>query len=113
MNHSFNPNIARVMGVEDAIVVEFLAHQVRFNEVSQINHYDGDFYVRGSANILAEVFNFWTKSKIARILKRLENDDCIKSEYLDEHGMERAKWYTIKSKSIKAVYGIRGDLENE
>ena len=93
MNHSFNVEIATQYGIEKAILIENFFFWVSKNKANNKNMYEGRAYTYNTAEAFAELFPYMTESKIARLLREMEQDGLIISRQFGKY--DRTKSYTL------------------
>ncbi len=106
MNYAFNVDIANIVGVEKAVLIENIAFWIKKNKANGRNEREGRFWTYNSSRAFAELFPFWTTSKIQRMLRTLEEDRYILSGTYNKVQYDRTKWYTITDEYIESLYGL-------
>ena len=104
--HSFRADVAKSLGVDQAIILGNLAFWIIKNKANERHFYEGYFWTYNSARAFAELFPYWSPSKISRILRDLEKKSVIKSGSFNKHSYDRTKWYTICDETILQKYTI-------
>ena len=100
---NFSSEAAELYGVDGAIMLHHLAFWVFRNKLNCKNEIDGHTWTWNSARAFSEIFPFWSKDQIRRILMNLEKKDAIKSAVHNRAGFDRTKWYTVTDK-VKQLY---------
>ncbi len=95
MTHIFEVEDANQYGVEKAVIIYHLRHWIRRNYANQRNIYDGRCWTYNSAEALCDLFPYWTRRKIARLLQDLEAEGVIVSGNYNEKKYDRTKWYAF------------------
>ncbi len=103
MKYTFDPVIAKRYGVEGAIIIENLYFWIMKNKANDKNYFDGDYWTYNSVKAFEELFPFWTKRQIERILKNLEKEGAIKTGNYNKSPYDRTKWYAL-NKMIYSIY---------
>ena len=98
MNYAFSSDVAILVGVDCAIMLEKLNFCIKENEVNNKNFYDGYYWFCASLKTFSKLFPFWSEKQIRRILSKLEKDGYIKVGNYNEHLCDRTKWYTLTLK---------------
>ncbi|MFK4786035.1 hypothetical protein [Fusobacterium sp. MFO224] len=106
MNHSFNVELAREYGIEEAILIENIAFWLRKNMTNNKNYIAGNYWVYNSYKSFNELFPYINPKKIQRVLVKLEKLNVIKSGSFNKRSYDRTKWYTIVSIKIKKLYNL-------
>lgn len=94
---SFYEADALKYGVEQAIVLRHLRYWVEINMANRRNLEDGRHWTYNSAEALTQIFPFWNRRKIARLLDGLENAGAIASGCYNRNPSNRTKWYTTQT----------------
>lgn len=98
MNYSFDVEVAKVVGVDCAIMLENFRFWILKNKANNKNFYDGAYWTYNSIKAFSELFPFWTEKQIRRILSNLEKEGYIKSGNYNEVTYDRTKWYSFTEK---------------
>ncbi len=103
MNHHFNTEIAKLYGLEEAILLENLYFWVKKNKANNQNFHNGYYWTYNSVKAFNELFDYITPSKISRALKNLEENGLVKSGCFNTNKYDHTKWYTVTEK-VKAFF---------
>lgn len=96
MKHLFDVRLAKVHGIEAAVLLENLHFWQMKNESCGKHEHDGRFWTYNTSESFAKLFPYMSKHKIGRLLKRMEDEDgLIKSGNYNKTKYDRTKWYTI------------------
>lgn len=95
MIFSMDSNIATLVGVNGAIMLDNINFWVKTNEANHRNFYDGHYWTYNSIKAFAKLFPFWTERTVRYILDKLEADGYILSGCYNEDKMNHTKWYTL------------------
>ena len=109
MKYSFDPIIAKYYGVDGAIVIENLYFWIMKNKANDKNYFDGEYWTYNSVKAFEELFPFWSKRQIERILKNLENEGAIKTGNYNKLQYDRTKWYAL-NQTVLSIYA-NGEME--
>ena len=71
MNYSFDIFLAKEVGVNEAIMIQNLVFWISKNKANEKHYHDGRYWTYNSQQALEEIFPFWSKYQIQRILKSL------------------------------------------
>ena len=102
MNHSFNIEIAKELGILEAILLNNLYFWIKHNEANEVNYYDGDFWTFNSVKAMTKLFPYATERQIRYALNKLERENIIKVGNYNKSLYDRTLWYALteKGKSI-------------
>lgn len=106
MNHSFNVEVAKKYGIEEAILIENIAFWIGQNIDKNRNYKKGNYWVYNSYKSFSEVFPYMNYKKIQRALIKLENLGVLKSGNFNKLSYDRTKWYTIIDGKVKEIYKL-------
>lgn len=91
----FNPQLAKLIGLDSAILLHQIHYWVKINEKANRNFQDGFFWTYNTFTDWGTHFPFWSVSTIKRIIKNLEDRKLIVSSRFNKLGMDRTKWYRV------------------
>ena len=100
--HVFSVDDAVQYGVEKAVILQnirFWLEKVKANDKDDHKH-DGYYWTYNSARAFAEIFPYYNKSKVHRLLTQLEGEGAIISGNFNKAGYDRTKWYSMPEFSI-------------
>lgn len=113
MNHTFNTEVARRYGLEEAILLENIYFWVRKNRANNKNCHNGKYWTYNSVKAFNEMFEYITPSKISRALKNLEKNGLIETGCFNQNSYDHTKWYTVTEKA-KPFFEFKDSiLQNE
>lgn len=103
MNHNFDVNIAKKLGLEEAIILNNLCFWIQKNKANNTHFYDGKHWTYNSVKAFNEMFPYWTPRQIDRILKSLEAQGAIFTGNYNKSNYDRTKWYAV-SDNVYSMY---------
>ena len=103
MNHSFNIDIAKCVGVDAAIIIENLYYWIEKNKANNKHFYDGYYWTYNSIKAFNDLFPYWNNGQITRILKKLETENFIITGNYNKLAYDRTKWYSL-TKNVYCIY---------
>jgi DNA-binding PadR family transcriptional regulator len=104
--HSFSPILAKKLSVEHAVIYQNLEFWCKQNEIDNRNFHDGRYWTYNSATTFAKKFDYFSSSKIARLLRDLEESGYIVSARLSEDKRDQTKWYSVVYETIEYIHKI-------
>ena len=111
-NHSFNINVACIVGERKAILLKEQYGWCLKNLHNDRNIHAGHAWTYNSAKAYAQKFPYWNPKSISRWLKEMENEGWIASANLNKVAFDRTKWYTVNFRRYDmAVTGC--DMKSE
>lgn len=102
MEHSFDIEIAKEYGIEEAILLKHIDYWVYKNEANGKNFYDGYYWTYNSIKAFKELFPYMSEKKIRNALNKLIENGLIITGCYNSDVRDRTLWYAIteKGKSI-------------
>jgi DNA-binding HxlR family transcriptional regulator len=95
MNHSFNVEIAKEYGIEEAIILENMYFWLEKNRVNQRHIIDGKVWTYNSQSALSELFPYMNRSKIQRVMTKLEDLGLILRANYNIAKYDKTTWYAL------------------
>lgn len=107
--HFFDIDIAKLYGVNCAVILQNIWHWVKKNEANGKNFYDGTYWTYNSTKAFQELFPYLSQKQIETALKKLRDDGIIITGNYNALKYDRTLWYAVteKGKSILLV----GEME--
>lgn len=97
----FNPEAAKMYGVNEAIMLHHLVHWIHRNALNGQNEVEGKIWTWNSVKAFKGIFTFWSHDQIRRILSNLEKKGAIETGTHNQLGFDRTKWYTITAEASR------------
>ena len=94
----FDPDIAKRVGIREAVVYEYIRFWCEKNRRSNRNLHDGYHWTYGSASKISESMPFISKKQIWLSIKNLHKADLIDIGRYNKKNYDRTAWYRIKEK---------------
>ncbi len=107
--HHFDTEVAKVVGIEKAVILSHINFWIEKNEADNTNFIDGRYWTFSTVKGFHKLFPYMTPKTIRRCLLQLEEDDYLTSSHLSDNPTNRTKWYSLNP----AFYAIcpYGQLE--
>lgn len=109
MNHSFDVNIAKKYGIEEAILLQHIYFWIEKNKANEKHFYNGTYWTYSTKKALAVLFPYLTPRKIDYALNNLIENGLIITGYFNEKPTDRTLWYAL----TKMGYCILQNCEME
>lgn len=103
MEHSFNTGIAKIVGVEGAVIMKHLFYWVQKNYGNGKHFYDGSYWTYNSVKGFSVIFDYLNTKQINRILGNLIKNGFIKTGNYNANKMDRTMWYAFTEKGIELM----------
>lgn len=100
MQYQFDAELATQYGVDEAIFVHRIYWWVRQNRANNRNFKDGHYWTHDSVQALIskDVFGFWTRRQLERIIKSCTEKGLILTADYNTDRRARPLWYTVTDK---------------
>ena len=105
MEHHFNIEIAKQYGVDESIILHNINFWVQKNSANKKHFYDNDYWTYNSVEAFTELFPYWTRRQIERIINSLVDQGLIKKGNYNKSSYDRTTWYGLTELS-KSYYSI-------
>jgi len=106
MNHSFDIDIAKQYGVEEAIIIENIAFWIKKNISNNKHNYDGYYWTYNSCKSFSELFPYIKADKINRILNKLIEKKVLIVGNYNKYKYDQTRWYSIIDTSIMKKFKL-------
>ena len=110
MIYAFDEDVAKVVGVEAAVVLDKFAWWIRKNEANGKNFHEGRYWTYNSTKAMEDLFPFFNRWKIERILKKLIKDGYLLTGNFNKMAFDRTLWYALSDKGNELVHIANHDL---
>lgn len=98
MKYYFDEDVAKDVGVEEAIMFSNILYWVQKNKANkqeETHYHDGKWWTYNTIDAFVELFPFWSKRQIERILKNLVENDYIYKDSFNKNPYDRTTWYAV------------------
>lgn len=102
MNHSFDVELATRYGVQEAIFIENVRFWVLKNKANNKHFYKGKYWTYNSAKAYAELFPYWSKQQIERIISKLKEAGILVVDHFSTNHYDRTNWYTLNEEMLSS-----------
>ena len=109
-------DFAKEHGVNEAIMYQYFSYWIAKNKANDKHFYDGYTWTYNSQKALTELFPFWNRAKIQRIISSLENQGLLIKGNYNQLAYDRTTWYALPKFEQSVVQNQTvncSDLNNE
>ena len=110
MMHSFNVELAKVYGIECAIILHDIYYWVKYNEVRDSNLVNGRHWTYNTRKSMAYHFPYWSNDQIKRFTKKLIDAGLILVEQHNKKSFDHTLWYSLTDQGFVLMDAIYADL---
>jgi len=100
MEYSFNVSVAEKCGLEEAILLKNIIFWCNQNAANERHFHDGMYWTYNSAKAFSELFPFWNRVKIQRLLDSLKEKGLIVVGNYNEAKYDRTLWYSVTETAL-------------
>ena len=111
--HFFDARIAKLYGVNCAVILQNIWHWIRKNEANGVNFYDGDTWTYNSTKAFSSLFPYLSAKQIETALKKLREEGIIKTGNYNAVKYDRTLWYAITEKGKSILLAGEMDIPAE
>lgn len=95
MNHSFDINIAKKYGIEEAILLQYLYFWIEKNKANEKHFYNGTYWTYNTKKAFSNLFPYMTPRKIDYTLNNLIEKGLVITDNFNADGRDRTLWYAL------------------
>lgn len=110
-HHSFVPSIAKMYGVNAAIILENIRYWVLFNESNGTNEHDGYTWTYNSMEAFQKQYEYMSLWQIRNAIGKLKEEGLILTGNYNTESFNRTMWYTLTDKGRSLFQVIRRSKE--
>lgn len=101
MEHSFDVDIAKEYGVNEAIVLRHFQFWILHNKANETNFYEGRHWTYNSRKALSEIFPYFSVDQLVRIINKLVDAGILMKGNFNDNKMDRSLWYAFTDKGLE------------
>jgi len=105
MDYSFNVQLAEQYGVEEAVLLNHLYFWIQHNAANKQHFHDGRYWTYNSAQAFSEIFTFWSRQKIDRMIQNLKDQDAVIIGNYNEKNGDKTRWFALPEKVVSVIEG--------
>lgn len=109
MDHNFNIEVAKKVGIAPAVILNNLYWWIQKNEANSKHFHDGYYWTYNSVKAFNDIFPYMTEKQIRGALSKLEEAELIKTGNYNSMAYDRTKWYAITEKGKSLL--LLGQME--
>jgi hypothetical protein len=96
--HSFDPEIAKAVGVNAATIYQNILYWIEKNEANEKHCYDGQYWTYNSIRAFGEQFPYLSEKQIKTALNKLFEQGLIVKGNYNKIGLDKTNWYGLPQK---------------
>lgn len=94
--HSFDPEVAKKVGVNAAVIYQNIAFWVEKNRANNKHLHEGRYWTYNSMRAFEELFPYLTQKQIRTAIDKLIDCGLIVAGNFNKAGYDRTKWYSLQ-----------------
>lgn len=103
MTFSFDSDVAKIVGVNGAVLFCNISFWVMKNKANDRHFHDGNYWTYNSTQAFTELFPFLSRQQVRTALDKLVDENLILTGEYNEKDFDRTKWYTLTRKGWEIV----------
>lgn len=96
-------NIAKVLGLNEAIVLQQVHYWIEINKKAKRNCQEGRYWTYNTIEEWREEFPFWSKDTVKRTFKKLREMGLMIVGNFNTMKMDRTLWYSIDYEKLESL----------
>lgn len=100
MINAFDSEVAKLVGVNAAVLFKNIEYWVEKNATNGQNEHDGRYWTYNSVKAYSEQFPYLTQKQIRTALSKLEDSGLVMTGAFNDVPYDRTKWYTLTDRGI-------------
>ena len=93
--HHFKIALAKELGIEEAIFIDEIYHQIKKNKSNERNFHDGRYWTYNSLKAYEETFPYLNAGKIKRVINSLVEKGILMKGNFNTNQYDRTCWYAF------------------
>lgn len=119
MEHSFDIDIAREIGINSAILLKHFSFWLAKNEANNANFYDGTYWTYNSVKAYSKLFPYLSEKQVRTAIQTLVDKGILKTGNYNKSAYDRTLWYALTDygksilpkSQIHLPYRENGDIQ--
>ena len=103
MEHSFCIEIASILGIEEAILINNFFYWIKKNEANDKHFHYGRYWTYNTTKALAELFPYMNEKKISRLINNLVEKGIFIKDNFNSSAYDRTCWYAFSDEGISMI----------
>ena len=103
MTHQFKVALAKMYGIEEAILINNFYYWIKENKANDRNFFDGRFWTFNTQKAYAEMFTYLSEGRIKRTINSLVEKGIIMKGNYNANQYDRTNWYAFTDEGLAIV----------
>ena len=101
--HHFKIALAKEFGIEEAIFIDEIRHQIKKNSANERNFHEGRYWTYNSLKAYEETFPYLNAGKIKRVINSLVEKGILMKGNFNTNQYDRTCWYAFTDSGLCIV----------
>lgn len=103
-NHYFNVAIARLCGLEAAVIFNHIFHWIKFNKKNRNNFHEGTTWFYETIENLSKHLSYLTEKQIRYAIQKLLAEKILIKSNFNKNKFDHTPWYALSDKLSKNLF---------
>ena len=108
--HHFKVALAKEYGIEEAIFIDEIQHQIKKNRFNERNFHEGRYWTYNSLKAYEETFPYMNAGKIKRVINNLIDKGILMKGNFNVNQYDRTCWYAFTDFGLSIIQKCYIDL---
>ena len=113
MQHNFDIEVAKELGILEAILLQNIWFWIEKNQANNTHFYDGKYWTYNSIKAFAEIFPYVSERQIRTALDKLISKGILEKGNYNKAGFDKTLWYAITLKGYSILKKGQIDLSQK
>jgi hypothetical protein len=98
-----NPELATLIGLNEAIILQQIHYWVKINEKANKNFFEGRYWTYNTIDDWQKQFPFWSYTTVKRTLSNLKKRNLLITGKFNKSNYDQTLWYTINYDELTKI----------
>lgn len=103
MIHTFDTDVAELVGVNAAIIFQAISYWIKKNEANEEHYHDGSYWTYNSKSAWKLLFPYMGEKQFKSALQKLIDEGLIKTGCYNNKPFDRTLWYALTEKGESMI----------
>lgn len=103
MIHQFKTALAKLYGIEEAILINNFHYWIKENKANDRNFFDGRYWTFNTQKAYADLFSYLSEGRIKRTINNLVEKGILMKGNYNANQYDRTNWYAFTDEGLAIV----------
>ena len=103
MIHQFKTALAKLYGIEEAILINNFHYWIKENKANDRNFFDGRYWTFNTQKAYADLFSYLSEGRIKRTINNLVEKGILMKGNYNTNQYDRTNWYAFTDEGLAIV----------